>query len=157
MSVSRSTLPMRGSTSVSASRTVTGDHIYVTVLVEQNVAHDLNAIRDPDGVLGVLTLHRSLKRVRAAHPLLCLCIGVTDATQLRLVEDDIQVRKVEPLEKGRAGVFSKVQVLKLLEYRLVLFLDYDTIVIKNIDHLFGLRTCDFAFAPDIGVDVSASR
>ncbi|KAL3902316.1 MAG: hypothetical protein SGPRY_012116, partial [Prymnesium sp.] len=30
-------------------------------------------------------------------------------------------------------------------------------VLHNIDHLFSLRLCDFAFAPDLGVDVSAAR
>ena len=153
-------LPLVNRATPSASAHVaeeSGGYTYVTVLGGSDVGSSHSHTSDPGAVLGVIALYRSLVRVEAAYPLLCLCISVSDSVKQRLVTEGIEEREVEPLERDRVGAFAKVQVLKLIEYRRVLFLDYDTIVIKNIDHLFNLRACDFAFAPDIGVDVSAAR
>jgi hypothetical protein len=153
-------LPLVNRATPSASAHVaeeSGGYTYVTVLGGSDVGSSHSHTSDPGAVLGVIALYRSLVRVEAAYPLLCLCISVSDSVKQRLVTEGIEVREVEPLERDRVGAFAKVQVLKLIEYRRVLFLDYDTIVIKNIDHLSNLRACDFAFAPDIGVDVSAAR
>ena len=124
-----------------------GNLTYVTVLSTKT---------DPEAVHGVLGLHRSLKRVQAAHPLLCLCVNVSKDALGMLQADGIQVREVAPIAAGHPSAFGKMQVLRLLDYRRVLFLDVDTIVLRNIDHLFELQ-CDFAFAPDIGFEVSASK
>eukprot|EP00966_Prymnesium_polylepis_P133441 3084305-Prymnesium_polylepis.5 len=154
MSVVRSVIPMRSSMTNAFARTESGDLSYVTVLAPK--ADD--AAGDRDVANGVLALHNSLRRVRAAHPLLCLCVGVPNATRTRLTEHGVQVREMTPIEGGRwSGSFITLQVLRLLEYRRLVYLDVDTIVVRNIDHLFGLRLCDFAFAPDIGVEVSSSR
>ena len=159
MSVVRSVIPMRSSMTQSFARAESGDLTYVTILAPKADPDALGPDSpDPDAAQGVLALHTSLRRVGAAHPLLCLCIGVQNATRVRLAHHGIQVREVAPIEGGRwSGSFMTLQVLKLLEYRRLVYLDVDTIVLKNIDHLFSLRLCDFAFAPDIGVDVSAAR
>ena len=152
--VVRSSLPMRSSAVSAASASArhvqhsrSGNLTFVTVLSTKT---------DPEAVQGVLGLHRSLKRVRAAHPLLCLCVNVSNDALGMLQTDGIQVREVAPIAVGHPGAFGKLQVLRLLDYRRVLFLDVDTIVLRNIDHLFELQ-CDFAFAPDIGFEVSASK
>ena len=152
--VVRSSLPMRSSAVSAASASARhvqhsseGRLTYVTVLSTKT---------DPEAAHGVLGLHRSLRRVRSAHPLLCLCVNVSNETQSALQSDGIHVRDVAPIEAGHPGAFGKLQVLQLLDYRRVLFLDVDTIVLRNIDHLFELQ-CDFAFAPDIGFEVSASK
>ena len=152
--VVRSSLPMRSSAVSTASASAkhvqhshAGNLTYVTVLSTKT---------DPDAVRGVLGLHRSLKRVHATHPLLCLCVNVSSDALGMLQADGIQVREVAPIAAGHPSAFGKLQVLRLLDYRRVLFLDVDTIVLRNIDHLFELQ-CDFAFAPDIGFEVSASK
>ena len=152
--VVRSSLPMRSSAVSAASASArhvqhsrAGNLTYVTVLSTKT---------DPEAVRGVLGLHRSLKRVHAAHPLLCLCVNVSSDALGMLQTDGIQVREVAPIAAGHPSAFGKLQVLRLLDYRRVLFLDVDTIVLRNIDHLFELQ-CDFAFAPDIGFEVSASK
>ena len=159
MSVVRSVIPMRSSVTQGFTRSESGDMSYVTVLAPKVDPDALGPdAPDPDAVQGVLALHNSLRRVAAAHPLLCLCVGVSNATRTRLAQHGVLVREVAPIEGGRKGAsFMTLQVLKLLEYRRLVYLDVDTLVLKNIDHLFALRACDFAFAPDIGVDVSASR
>ena len=152
--VVRSSLPMRSSAVSAASASArhvqhsrAGNLTYVTVLSTKT---DLEAVK------GVLGLHRSLKRVHAAHPLLCVCVNVSSDALGMLQTDGIQVREVAPIAAGHPGAFGKLHVLRLLDYRRVLFLDVDTIVLRNIDHLFELQ-CDFAFAPDIGFEVSASK
>ena len=152
--VVRSSLPMRSSAVSTASASArhvqhshAGNLTYVTVLSTKT---------DPDAVRGVLGLHRSLKRVHATHPLLCVCVNVSSDALGILQADGIQVREVAPIAAGHPSAFGKLQVLRLLDYRRVLFLDVDTIVLRNIDHLFELQ-CDFAFAPDIGFEVSASK
>jgi hypothetical protein len=152
--VVRSSLPMRSSAVSAASASArhvqhsrAGNITYITVLSTKT---------DPEAVRGVLGLHRSLKRVHAAHPLLCLCVNVSSDALGMLQADGIQVREVAPIAAGHPSAFAKLQVLRLLDYRRVLFLDVDTIVLRNIDHLFELQ-CDFAFAPDIGFEVSASK
>ena len=163
MSVIRSIIPMRSSTTQAAARNEVGELSYVTVLAE---SHGLRT--DPDAAQGVFALHRSLRRVGAAHPLLCVCVSVSNATRARLMHAGVQVREATPIARVLPGrlpdgspsnpaAFATLQVLRLVEYRRLVYLDYDTLVIRNIDHLFSLRLCDFAFAPDIGADVSALR
>ena len=49
------------------------------------------------------------------------------------------------------GTFSKLAVLRLTAFEKVIFLDNDSQVIRNIDHLAGAPTPSFAFhAPDHG-------
>lgn len=45
--------------------------------------------------------------------------------------------------------FTKLNLWKQVQYEKVVFLDADTLVLQNIDHLFDLDV-DFAAAPDIG-------
>ncbi|KAL1498620.1 hypothetical protein AB1Y20_013935 [Prymnesium parvum] len=156
MSVVRSAIPMRSSQIQSSARPERGDLSYVTVLAPKADPEAFGP--DDDAAHGVVALHHSLRQVAAAHPLLCLCVLVPNATRARLASRGVLVREAAPIEGGRwGGSFIALHVLKLLEYRRLVYLDVDTIVLKNIDHLFALRQCDFAFAPDIGVDVSAAR
>ena len=156
MSVTRSIIPMRASTSKPFSRAENGEMSYVTVLAETRGSKS-----DPEAVLGVLALHRSLRRVGATYPLLCVCVGTSNSTLSQLGRHKVLVREAPPIDHGvrssNPGAFTTMQVLKLLDYRRLVFLDTDTVVVRNIDHLFSLRSCDFAFAPDIGADVTAAR
>jgi hypothetical protein len=134
MSVIRSVIPMRSSTAEAFARPESGDLSYVTVLAPKADPDPLS----PDALAqGVIALHNSLRRVASMHPLLCVCVGVANTTRARLAQRGIQVREFAPIEGGRwSGSFMRLQVLKLLEYRRLVYLDVDTIVLKNIDHLF---------------------
>ena len=62
------------------------------------------------------------------------------------------------IEEGQRTdlALSRLHVLGLYDQQRVLFIDTDFLVVRNLDHLFAL-SCDFAFAPDVGVEFSAKR
>ena len=85
MSVVRSVIPMRSSMTQSFARAESGHLTYVTILAPKADPDALGPDSpDPDAAQGVLALHNSLRRVGAAHPMLCLCIGVQNTTRVRL-------------------------------------------------------------------------
>lgn len=67
--------------------------------------------------------------------------------------ESIQATNLENLNLlGRLDLkasLSKLNLWKLIQYQKVVFLDADTVVLQNIDHLFDLDV-EFAAAPDIG-------
>ena len=150
--VTRSQLPMRSN----AASAIDARHVQQGRAGDLTYATLLSTKVDPTAVYGVLGLHRSLRRVQSIYPLLCLCANISTEAQSLLQTSGIQTRDVVPIDPMRPGAFGKLQILRLLEFRRVLFLDVDTIVLRNIDHLFEVH-CDFAFAPDVGVEVTASK
>ena len=168
-SVSRDVLPLRGagvsitaSTAAAAAAKETeaqGNRSYVTVL---------SGLADATDVQGVLALHASLRHTKAAYPLICLCVDVAEQTRTLLASIGVVVRAVPRIdvaalsdgniEEGQRTdlALSRLHVLGLYDQQRVLFIDTDFLVVRNLDHLFAL-SCDFAFAPDVGVEFSAKR
>lgn len=65
------------------------------------------------------------------------------------VLDSQDVLRLELLQRPELGItLTKIHVWKLTQFSKCVFLDADTLVLKNIDDLFGRPA--FAAAPDIG-------
>jgi hypothetical protein len=103
---------------------------------------------------GVLALHRSLRRVGAAHPLVCLCVdgpalsaAAVDglrAEGVRVVgaaRDALRVtnpRLTGPYKRASfADAWYKLLLWSWTEFARVVYLDADAIVLKNVDALFS--------------------
>jgi lipopolysaccharide biosynthesis glycosyltransferase len=89
---------------------------------------------------GVLALNQSIKDA-SKYPLLVLCYNVFKTTTDILDKNDVQYRVINmissPHEAARyRGVYTKIHVFKLIEFDRVIFLDADTIMLKNVDDLF---------------------
>lgn len=102
-----------------------------------------------DYLPGTLCLAASLKRVKSRYPLLVLCFkSVSSDTMEKLKRRGLQTRvlvdtvTVPGINQGGYErwnyTFDKLQVFNLLEYEKVVFLDSDMLIVKNIDHLFGM-------------------
>lgn len=127
-----------------------------------------------DYALGALALARSLRAVGSAWPLVVLCTaGAGDLAALkaaggRLVRvrepslspafrqrhERAALHRRAPFEKGGKPNFHvpmenfcKLQVWRLTDYQRVVFLDADTLVVRNIDKLFGYP--EFSAAPNL--------
>ena len=127
-----------------------------------------------DYAIGALALARSLRAVDSAWPLVALC---TDAAgDLRALEAEgcrllrvkqpplsaafrarherAALHRRAPFEKGGKpnfhvplDNFCKLHIWQLTDYQRVVFLDADTLVVKNIDKLFGYP--EFSAAPNL--------
>lgn len=131
-------------------------------------------VTNADYALGALALARSLNAVGAAASLVVL--ATETAVDLEpLAAEGCEIRHVEQLplsaefreRHGRKAVhdrapftkgekpsfhdpldnFSKLRLWELAEYERVVFLDADTLVVKNIDRLFGYP--EFSAAPNL--------
>ncbi len=131
-------------------------------------------VTNPDYVLGALALARSLQSVAADAPLIVLATNTeldleplaAANCQIRLVtppalsEAFVQrhsraaVHAAAPFSKGTKPLFHdpldnfcKLELWRLEEYQRIVFLDADTLVVKNIDRLFGYP--QFSAAPNL--------
>jgi glycogenin glucosyltransferase len=106
---------------------------------------------------GVEALGRSLHAVRAAAPLVLLATpDVPEEVTARLASTGWEVRRVEPLDNPLHErellfarfrcTFTKLRAFGLEDIEKAVFLDADTLVLKNIDELFDRP--DFSAAPD---------
>lgn len=91
---------------------------------------------------GALALNQSIKD-RCQYPLLVLCYDVSKETQEILRQNEIEFRMVpmitSPFESAKyRGVYTKLHIFNLTEFDKIIFLDSDTIVVRNIDRLFEL-------------------
>lgn len=127
-----------------------------------------------DYAIGALALARSLRAVGSEWPLVVLCTAAAgELEELRAA--GCRLRRVEPPplspafreRHGRAALhrrapfdkggkpsfhvplanFCKLEVWRLVEYQRVVFLDADTLVVRNIDKLFGYP--QFSAAPNL--------
>ncbi|KAJ1929652.1 glycogenin glucosyltransferase [Tieghemiomyces parasiticus] len=120
-------------------------------------------VTSDDYAAGALTLARSLRRTGTPHRLVCLVTlaTVSTATYLALLAAFDSVTPVATRDSGDyanltvlgrpdlGATWTKLELWRLTDYAKVIFLDADTLVLRNIDDLFD-RTGDFAAAPDIG-------
>lgn len=114
---------------------------------------------------GVLVLHESLRRCRAAYRLHAV-VGteVGDAARRAIVRagiptiesrsidipDEIrQANESSDFHRHWAGVFDKLLVFSLCEFRKIVYIDSDILVLRNIDELFD-RPHMSAVIADIG-------
>lgn len=124
--------------------------------------------------IGALALARSLRAVDSAWPLVALCteaagdlpalaaegcrlLRVTQpplSAEFRTRHERTALHRRAPFEKGGKpnfhvplDNFCKLEVWRLTDYQRVVFLDADTLVVKNIDRLFGYP--EFSAAPNL--------
>jgi alpha-N-acetylglucosamine transferase len=131
-------------------------------------------IANPDYLPGARALARSLKMVRSRWPLTALALAPFDGLKelealgctVKVIEniplsDAFQERhtresqhKLAPFTRGGKPAFhnplfnfAKLRLWELEQFRKVVFLDADTLVIRNIDRLF--RFPEFSAAPNL--------
>ncbi|XP_012278424.1 titin isoform X2 [Orussus abietinus] len=111
--------------------------------------------------LGALVLAHSLRRVGAKHDLAVLVTpGVTDVMREKLAAVFSLVQEVNVLDskdetnlallaRPELGItFTKLHCWRLTQYEKCVFLDADTLVIRNCDELFERE--ELSAAPDVG-------
>lgn len=117
----------------------------------------VTALCNGDGYLpGVEVLGKSLEASGSQEPKLVLVTAdISQRARQRLTQLGWQVRGVAPIENpagdrllfSRFGaVFTKLRVWELTDFDRVVFLDADTLVLKNVDDLFERPA--FAAGPD---------
>jgi len=111
--------------------------------------------------MGALTLAASLKRVNTSRKLAIMVTSEVSSPVLAALEEAFdQVVVVEPLDskdlahltlldRTELGItFTKINCWKLTQFSKAVFLDADTLVLKNSDELFERE--EFSAAPDAG-------
>lgn len=111
--------------------------------------------------LGALVLAHSLRRVNTSHQLAVLitpAVSQSMKEQLQTVFDVVKVVDVLDskdetnlalLKRPELGVtFTKIHCWKLTEFEKCVFLDADTLVVRNCDELFERE--ELSAAPDVG-------
>ena len=95
-------------------------------------------------ILGVRVLGQSLRNTKTDRDCVVLCTeDVTESTKKVLQNDGWIVKSVQSLSNPYKGfsprfvkVLTKLLVWTLTEYRKVVFIDSDAMVLRNIDHMF---------------------
>ena len=131
-------------------------------------------VSNPDYALGALALARSLKAVGAAHPLIVMATGSAGgldalrdegarivpveqpalSDELRRRHEREALHRAEPFTKGAKpdfhdplDNFCKLRLWELESLEKAVFLDADTLAVKNIDRLFDYP--EFSAAPNV--------
>ena len=122
---------------------------------ERSVAYVSMICGGDEYVPGLEVLGRSLAETGTVAPRVAMVTrDVTQLARTRLAAEGWAIHEVEPIDNPAtdllmprfAGVFTKLRVWELTQYRKVVFLDADTIVLHNIDELFERPS--LAAAPD---------
>ncbi len=104
----------------------------------------------PDYLVGLRTLHASLRKVGSAYPLVVMVTPDLDARTRQAVTDDgCVLREVAPIQppQGLSGgyamerfsqVWTKLAVWGLTEHERVVFVDADMLAVQGMDELFDL-------------------
>lgn len=115
-------------------------------------------LTQPDYVIGVKALHRSLKRSETRWPLVVMVTDAIDQpTREALRADGCVIHPVAPLMPDSAleqhyasaqfgEVWSKLRAWELTDYERVVFLDADMLVLRNMDELFTVDMGKYALA-----------
>jgi glycogenin glucosyltransferase len=115
-------------------------------------------------ISGAIVLGYSLRSYNTSHLIICLVTSEVDPAyiaQLSKVFDHVinipkldshDSKRLDLLGRPELGItFSKLHVWNMTWLSQILFLDADTLVLKNIDHLFSqYENTHFAACPDIG-------
>jgi alpha-N-acetylglucosamine transferase len=122
-------------------------HAYVTMV-------------DDNYLPGVLALKKSLVLTDTYYPLIAMYTNLSDRSIEILESYNIQLKKVNFIpnqnSKNRfSNTYTKLNIFSLIEYKSIIFLDADIIVLKNIDCLLSLPT--FSASPDWGKRLVSNR
>ncbi|KAH6898863.1 family 8 glycosyl transferase [Thelonectria olida] len=116
-------------------------------------------------VPAALVLAKSLRNTDTTLPLVVLVVPGTVSDESRkklqvLYDDIIEVPAISGISNnnlmtiGRPDLhltLTKLNLWSLAQYERVLYLDADTLVIANLDHLFSLpKSIEFAASPELG-------
>lgn len=111
--------------------------------------------------LGALVLAKSLHNTQTSHKAIVLVgheVSKDLVQRLQKTFDEVinvemldskDAKSLELLKRPELGItFTKIHIWKLTQYKKLVFLDADTLVLKNIDELFDHP--EFSAAPDVG-------
>ncbi|PNY06186.1 glycogenin-1, partial [Trifolium pratense] len=98
-------------------------------------------------LLGVRVLGKSIRNTRSTKDMVVLVSdGVSDFAKKLLLADGWIVEQISLLANPNRvrpkrfwGVYTKLRIFNMTNYKKVVYLDADTIVVKNIDDLFKCR------------------
>lgn len=120
-------------------------HIWATLITNSNY------------LPGVLTLNYSLKKHHSKYPLIALYTDQLDSETLRtLSENNIPTLRIGNLnpksnchikfDKRFLDTWSKLYFFKLVQFKRIIQLDSDMLILKNIDELMSLSLQNYKFA-----------
>lgn len=98
---------------------------------------------------GVLILNENLKFLNSKYKLLCLINeNITDNSKKILdyfgikykIMNSIPYKTINEEHPNWSYTFDKINVVSLIEYEKIVFLDLDILILKNIDDLFERKT-----------------
>lgn len=92
---------------------------------------------------GVIALRNSLLSVQSTVGFEVLCFGLNNKSRETLEKENICYSEIEPIQSRRQtprfkNTYTKLSIFNL-NYDKVIFLDADSIVLRNIDHLFNIE------------------
>lgn len=116
-----------------------------------------------DFVPGVLALHNSLLRVKAAHPLEVMGLDLSAEAVARLEGRGLKVTAVSPIANPWPDapsrfrdIYTKLRVWGMTHLDRAVYIDADALVLQPIDDLFDLPEGLWA-APDHGIRLNNDR
>ena len=97
---------------------------------------------------GVLVLNENLKQLKSQYPLLCLINkSITEETRRVLEHFNIQYKECLSMFPNHMNdntrwkyTFDKLNLFSLTEYKKIVYLDCDFLILENLDHLFEIDT-----------------
>lgn len=106
---------------------------------------------------GALTLNYSLKKLKSKYPLIALYTDKLDSSSLQALHDDgiptLQIENLSPAanpnlvyDKRFTDTWSKLYFFKLTQFKRIIQLDSDMLILQNMDELMTLPLGDHNFA-----------
>lgn len=103
---------------------------------------------------GVIKLYKSIKKTKSSYPFVCVCsMNITDSTMTCLKEqgieclqldrcaiEDISTFNFSKEQEHWKYTFDKLLLFGLTQYKRIVYLDSDMIVLENIDELFSYKS-----------------
>ncbi len=102
-------------------------------------------------LIGALALYKSLKRVKSKYPLtILLSKNIDKSIDIILRQKDINcIRLTDTIEVTKnnkdpeylhwSNTFDKLFIFELIQFKKIVFLDSDMMIVNNIDHLFEMK------------------
>ena len=142
-----------------------GDHPKTTAGTEQLGGRYAYAtlITSDDFFMGLQTMVFTLLQTSTTFPIVVLVtdqVGKTTIENIRRLSRQVQVLKVSAIANPNAEVhmpgwvnsgYTKLHIWNLVDYEKVVYIDADTCVLENVDHLFhrpNLSAAPDVFPPD---------
>lgn len=127
------------------------NYIYVTLLSSEEY------------IWGVLSLNKSLKNVKSRYPLIvCLTNDIMNKNIINILINEninyIPVRKLQYKNNSEQGTVlntaSKIHIFNLKQFDKIVYIDADTLVLKNIDDLFDYPNGSIVMWPESDLGMS---